>query len=104
MGNSERDFFTLFDDYGTHMLTTGKFGARYGTSIFMDESQFEDARKTANGFGLSVFASVGAVAKLGVSYKKLDVGVKKVVQKMATLPLLTPQEKDAGRKFGEKYV
>jgi hypothetical protein len=104
LGNDARKHYTLFDEYGTHFLTTVRFGARYGTNIFISNKNSDNLRKKADGIGLTVEASVGAVAKLGVSYKKADLGIKKVVKYEKKFPLITPKEKTVGQEISKSMV
>jgi len=97
-------YFLLFDDFGTHFLTSIRMGARYGSSMFVDKSSASAMEKTANGLGVTVDLSVGAVAKLGVGYKSASLGVKKVAKLEAKIPLLTPKEKIAAETFKGRFV
>eukprot|EP00419_Tripos_fusus_P046191 CAMPEP_0172830578 /NCGR_PEP_ID=MMETSP1075-20121228/22360_1 /TAXON_ID=2916 /ORGANISM="Ceratium fusus, Strain PA161109" /LENGTH=1002 /DNA_ID=CAMNT_0013672901 /DNA_START=144 /DNA_END=3149 /DNA_ORIENTATION=+ len=101
---SAASYFKLFDDFGTHFLTSIRMGARYGSSMFVDKSSASAIEKTQNGIGATLDLSVGAVAKLGVSYKSTSVGIKKVKKLEAKIPLLTPKEKTAAETFKRNYV
>jgi len=101
---SADSYFDLFDDFGTHFLTSIRMGARYGSSMFVDRSSSAEMQKTAHGLGVTVDLSVGAVAKVGVSYKSASVGLKKVVKAEAKIPLVTPKEKLAAETFKSRFV
>lgn len=92
-------YYKLFDEFGTHMLTTIKFGARHGESIFIEKSNVTLAMTTANGFGLSLEASVGAVLKAKVNGMPKGSGVKKAVKKEAKVNLISPPEQKAASEL-----
>lgn len=44
-------FHKIFDDFGTHYMTTVKMGARYGKTMLVEKVKVEALTKNANGFG-----------------------------------------------------
>ena len=101
---SDSLWWLLFDEYGTHFLTTIRMGARYGSTMFVDKRKSSEMTKTAHGLGLNFQAAVGAVAKVGVKFKGKDAGLKLAKQKKLDVPLLSPKEKVAAQEMNEKYV
>eukprot|EP00927_Polykrikos_kofoidii_P024403 TRINITY_DN2219_c0_g1_i2.p1 TRINITY_DN2219_c0_g1~~TRINITY_DN2219_c0_g1_i2.p1 ORF type:complete len:1500 (-),score=216.34 TRINITY_DN2219_c0_g1_i2:137-4207(-) len=100
-------YYSLFDNFGTHMLTTVKMGGRSAANMFIDNTKANEVRSTANGFGVSLEASVGAVAKVSLTPSKGHaVGGKVAKKKEAKVNVLTPNlvsaAKDVGRLLQRK--
>jgi hypothetical protein len=92
--HSPQPWINLFDDYGTHFLTTIKMGARYVVSSYFDKSKFQKMKTDLHGIGLSVGAVATASAGISVTGKKggqTDAGITKEVQ--TSYDLLSPKEK-----------
>merc|ERR1719215_124591 len=65
-------YHDLFDEYGTHMLTLIKMGARFGNTAFVSKQKSEDIRKTANGVGISASATINAGLDATIAYKDVE--------------------------------
>jgi hypothetical protein len=100
-------YYSLFDNFGTHMLTTVKMGGRSAANMFIDNTKANEVRSTANGFGVSLEASVGAVAKVSLTPSKGSaVGAKVAKKAEAKVNLLSPNlvsaAKDVSRLLKRK--
>jgi hypothetical protein len=88
-------YFKLFDEYGTHFMTTVKMGSRYSVSSYIKNAKYKEMTTRLAGFGVSVGVSAGACVKLSVG----KVGVKKAVKVGVDVSLVSPKEKQAADEF-----
>jgi len=89
LGSDPEKYYDVFDDFGTHFLTTIKMGARYSVTSYIRNDQYETMTTTIKGLGVSVGVSASASAGVSVGSVGVHAGVE------ASVDLLSPPEKEA---------
>jgi len=94
-GAGAEKFWDLFDDFGTHFLTSVKMGARSTVTSYFKREEYETMKSTIKGLGVSV--GVAASATAGVAVGVGDAGTGKGVSAGigASASLLSPPEQKA---------
>jgi len=93
--SDQKSYFELFDDYGTHFMTTIKMGSRYSVTSYIKNANYQSMEKRLAGLDVSVGVSAGACVKVSVG----KVGLKKAVSVGVDIGLVSPKEKEAAAEF-----